>query len=277
MIANLILIIILIEIANNGSIFIDRIIYLSHGNQQIWTFFNHVRFISKYSFIPMLCMTMDVLWLSYLARDYKYTVMRWTAYILLRIAFINILFQLIRYNSNHSAAEYEIVQALNRILLMMCVIIDLICYIWYSRRFYQHLKSRENESMVQKSKNYFENRFIRKHFRIATILVAVPLTIYIFINVISIFSCFYMILFHLELIDYKQRSYYAHFLVIWPITFCQLLYRVLFNFNYLYPIVIFACTYWNKKRNLIKVNDKIHPLIERYHDDIYGRYSKYVY
>ena len=269
MIVNFIIILILIEIANNGSILIDRIVDLSHGNDQIWTILNHVRFISKYSFIPMLCMTMDVLWLAYLNWNYKYTIMRWTLYIILRIISMNILYQLIRYYFENSTAEYEIVRSLNRVLLMIFGIIDLICYIWYSRRFYQHLKSRENEAMVQLSRRYLEMKFICKHFKIATILVAIPLTIYNVINVISIFFCCYLILFYFGLIDYSQRMYYAHFLIVWPIIFCQLLYRILFNFNYIYFIVLQVYKYWKQKRNINKVNKEVHQIVKKYHDKIY--------
>ena len=105
-IANFAIIILLIEIANNGSISIETILQFS-DHRQAWNILNHVRFISKYSLIPLLCMLLDVLWLAYLHSQYKYTIMRWTAYIILRIVVLNILYQ-VRINVANSDIEYVI-------------------------------------------------------------------------------------------------------------------------------------------------------------------------
>ena len=275
MIANFIIIIILLEIANNGSIFFERILQLLDGNRKIWTILNHVRFISKYSFIPMLCMFLNVLWLAYLHSQYKYTIMRWTAYIILRIIALAILYQLISFAAT-STFGHDRNWLYSKILLMFFEIFDLFSYLWYSRRFYRHLKSRRLEAKLFMSRRkYLENKYVCRHFKISTIVVAAQLAIYIFINVFPIFYLIYLILCYIGMFNYSQQIYYAHILAQWPITSCQLLYRVLFNFNYLYLIVVSAYRYWRQKRSLTRVNDRIQPLVKKYQQQIYGRCYKY--
>ena len=276
MIANFVILILLIEITNNGSILIDRILHqLNDGKQQLWPILNDVRFISKYCFIPMLCMFLNVLWLAYLHCQYKYTIMRWTAYIILRIIAMIILNQLISHFPT-SAVGDQIDSSLYRTLLMIFDLVDLLTYIWYSRRFYQHLKGRVIEAKFFKSRREFiENSYVCRHFRIATILVAVPLAIYFLINVFSLFSAYYLFLYYIGIFNDSKQVLYAHILAQWPITSCQLIYRLLFNFNYLYLILVSAYRYWRQKRSLTRVNDRIQPLVRKYQDKIYGRYYKY--
>ena len=263
-IANFAIIILLVEIANNGSILIETILQFS-DHCQAWNILNHVRFISKYSLIPLLCMLLDVLWLAYLHSQYKYTIMRWTAYIILRIVVLNILYQ-VRIHVANSNIEYVIYWSLNIILLLICELIDLLTYIWYSRRFYRHLKSRELEAKLFMSRReYLENKYVCMHFKIATIFVTISLATYLLPNVFYPFTAVF---------QYNQWVYYDDKLIVWPITSCQLLSRILFNFNYLYLIVVSAYRYWRQKHGLTRVNDRIQPLVRKYQDKIYQRYNK---
>ena len=272
MIANFIIIIILVEVANNSTIFIDRILLLLDASKSIDYIVYNVRFISKYSFIPILCMFLDVLWLAYLHSQYKYTIMRWTAYIILRIILMNIVYHWVRYDSI-SNIENHLKLSLNRGLLLFFEVLDLLTYLWYSRRFYRLLKGRELEAKLFISRRkYIENKFVCRHFKIATILVAVPLTIYIFINV---FSLFYINYFIVHTIRNSRHEYFSHYFVTWPVTICQLLYRILFTFNYTYLIVVSAYRYWRQKHNLTRINERIQPLVRKYQDQIQGQHHKY--
>ena len=266
MIANFVIVIIFMEIINNGTIVFDLILQLLNGKEG-WVLKDHVRFISKYCFIPMLCMFLDVLWLAYLHSQYKYTIMRWTAYIILRIIAINIFYKLFDVSYfPRFALDQEIYRLIDRTLLMVFDLIDFFSYLWYSRRFYKHLKGRELEAKLFKSrKKYYQNKYVCRHFKISTLLVAASLAIYIIPNVFYPFAVMF---------QFNQREHKAQDLVLWPFTSCQLLYRVLFNFNYLYLIVVNAYRYWRQKRSLTRVNDRIQPLVRKYQQQIYGRYYK---
>ena len=255
MIANFSFLVIVIEFANNLSILIDIILQFS-DDKQSWTAVNHVRFISKYSLVPILCMIMQVLWLAYLHFEYKYTIMRWIAYTVLRLIFFNVIYQL-RLNTASSIIEHSLFRSSERIILLSFDVFDLYTYIWYSRRFYQHLKSREIEAkLFMSAQKYLDNRIICRHYKIATIIVAIALSIYLLPNLI--YPC-------VEIFQYTpQHDYYKDILVVWPIDICQLLYRALFNFNYLSLIY----KHWKQKRNLKRVNDRIQPIVKRYHDKI---------
>ena len=258
MIANFVILIVLVEITNNASLLGDRILELHRGSKRIDYIVYYIRFISKYSFIPILCMFLDVLWLVYLHSQYKYTIMRWTAYIILRIIAMGIIYNWVKYDSG-SRFEQHLRSSLNRTLLLLFESIDLVVYCLYSRRFYRHLKGRQVEAKLFMSKRkYLENRFVCKHFKITTILVVVPLTVSILIN---LFSPLYFIMHYIK---ESRQEYFAHYLVSWPVTTCQLLYRLLFNFNYLYFIVVSAFRYWRQKRSLTRINDKIQPIVRKY-------------
>ena len=57
------------------------------------------------------------------------------------------------------------------------LIIDFIQFVYYSRKFYLQLKSREREFRFSyfDEKAYLESKFLRIHFKIATILVGIAL------------------------------------------------------------------------------------------------------
>ena len=271
MIANFVIVIILVEIANNSSIFLERILILSKENRVTWDILNHIRFVTKYSFIPIICMFLDVLWLAYLHSQYRFTIKRWIAYIVLRLIAMNITYQLAR-NYPRTVLEHKFNLTMVRIQLMTVETIDFFTYIWYARRFYKLLKGRELEARLFMSRRkYLENRFICRHFKIATTLVSISLSIYFLINVFSLLSTLYLILHYLRIINNSRWEHYAHMIVLWPITICQLLFRVLFNLNYVYFMVVCGFKYWIQKRNLNRVNDHIKPLVRRYQEQIYAR------
>ena len=73
---------------------------------------------------------MDFLWLTYWKYEFKYTIIRWTWYIVVRTLVVCLV----------GFSKYsDFVNCLNGIV----PIIDFIQFVYYSKRFYLHLKSRE--------------------------------------------------------------------------------------------------------------------------------------
>ena len=98
MITNFVLIILFVEIVNNFLSFFDcfkawvQYYHLSDfNNKTLYTVIYRVTFISRICYVPILCMVMKVLWLAYLHCPYKYTIKRWTAYIVIRIVAVYIV------------------------------------------------------------------------------------------------------------------------------------------------------------------------------------------
>ena len=94
-----------------------------------------------YSLVPVLSMLMDFLWLAYRKYEYKYTIIRWRWYIVIR-ALVNFLLQ---YSTNviFILVDQIIYCDLVNILYDILPIIDFIQFVYYARKFYLHLKSRE--------------------------------------------------------------------------------------------------------------------------------------
>ena len=108
-------------------------------------FYSALLYLSiRYSVVPVLSMMMDFLWLAYRKYEYKYTVIRWTWYIVVRalVMFIIQYFEL----TNLLPLDYKtIYQCFKDIILLIFPIIDFIQFVYYARRFYLQLKSREKE------------------------------------------------------------------------------------------------------------------------------------
>ena len=69
-------------------------------------------------------------------------------------------------------------------------IIDLIQFVYYARKFYFHLKSREKEIRLFyfNKKAYLDSKYLRIHFKIATILVVNALFFSTLSNAASLFT-----------------------------------------------------------------------------------------
>ena len=97
-----------------------------------------------YSFVLVPTMLMDFLWLAYRKYEYKYTMIRWTWYIVIRIVFVFLVWYsntFIFIPHNYRTIYLDIVSIFDGIL----PIIDFIQFVYYARKFYFHLKSREKE------------------------------------------------------------------------------------------------------------------------------------
>ena len=234
-------------------------------------------------------MVMKVLWLAYLHCPYKYTIKRWTAYIVIRIVAVYTL--QITYTLQgffgRSPSENEQFHIYSTVadLIFFCLqtffeCLDLIMYIFYSKRLYSHLKSRQLEAkLFYDRRKFLENKYICIHFKVATILVCSALTLYLLSVMVYyvnqfIFRFFSPSSYHLAINsewDFLSKDLSLTFTFI-----CRICYRVLLNLNYLYIFLVILLKYCRQKRNLTHINDRIRPLVRDYQDRYYCR-RKYNY
>ena len=275
MISNFIILIITIEIINNGTIVLQVIVTPSVPLKD-QTFLSLLRLVFQFCYVPLLCLFMKVLWLAYLHSPYKYTIIRWAAYIGFRVVSLTCL---ILFESSKAYVEINGYEKLLYVFFIvnmftLIVIFDFITYLMYSIRFYKHLKSRELEAKLFMDKStHIENKSVRIHFKIATILVATALFIYNQMNIL--FSIYMIILSILAISSFRSLKYYSELIYefekVYPTYLFQMLFRILLNFNYLYVFFVILYKYWKKKHDLNKVNDRIKPLIREYQDQILNR------
>ena len=127
-----------------------------------------------YSFVPVLLMLMNFLWLAYRKYEYKYTLIRWTWYIEIR----GLIFLLVAYSTRSMIfipLDYQTIYGdLSNIFFL---IFDFIQFVNYARKFYLHLKSREKEIRLfyYDNKAYLDMKYLRIHFKVAIILVGTAL------------------------------------------------------------------------------------------------------
>ena len=232
-----------------------------------------------YSFVPLLSLLMNFLWLAYRKYEYKYTIIRWTWYIVIR-AFLVLLYGCIY---KIISGEFQIlITIIYSLFIGSLIILDFIQYVYYSRRFYLHLKSRETEIRLF----YFDNRayldikYLRFHFKIATILVGIALfflTVALSIDlIVRIFnySLCSLTLLHRFCIQKQVDlfSTYVIFLASYPSAFIC---RIIFIFNYLYMFFIVVYKSYRDRQKLANINDYIKPIVKQYHDRYYSRYANY--
>ena len=291
MISNFIILILLVEISTFFSSLLDSVHYWFTLFNWKWitnTIILHILWIIKclpiYCYVIVLCLFLKVLLLAYFNLPYKYTIMRWTAYILLRILF-SIIFidgwMFINQGAIGSAQLetnipdihiiYSIHETLSSAIQSLFAVVDFITYIVYSRRFYQHLKSRELEArFIMDSEDYMERRYVRIHFKIATILV----TIAFFFHTLSVLTL-NLSSFNFDISSIIYPFFDSH---VWesylkiPNNICGLIFRLILNMDYLYITCIILYKYCRQKRKLTRVNDRIRPLVAEYHEGIFSRY-----
>ena len=270
MITNFIIIILIIEIANNSAEFITAINYLiSH---KFYGLIFHFVFISQSFYVPILCLLLKVLWLAYLHSPYKYTILRWIAYIVLRLAALYVVYSW-QFVYVDPSVRIEISLSIFTYAQSVFHITDLITYLVYSRRFYLHLKSRRLESkLFDSEEKYRENYYLCVHFKIATIIVATALFLYTFSGIT--FCLFILSVniskFLVELFTFTQwRDYLQALLILRYVALA--VYRVLLNLDYLYVFSVIVFKYCRQKSNLYRVNDRIKPLVRDYQYQLYSR------
>ena len=231
-----------------------------------------------YSFVPLLTMMMDFLWLAYRKYEYKYTIIRWTWYIAIRISVVFLLEY--SFIFNWISADYQTIYCdFVSIIFSSVPIIDFIQFVYYARKFYLHLKSREKEIRLFyfDKKAYLDSKYLRIHFKIATILVATALFFFTFGNIACSFNIFY------DIPDYIAIPQQLHDIIITvyniyiyfitnPSSFIS---QALFIFNYLYIFIVVVYKAYRDGQKLYNINNYIKPIMKQYHDNYYNRYSNY--
>ena len=232
------------------------------------------------SIVPVLTMVMDFLWLAYRKYEYKYSIIRWTWYIVIRTLVV-FLAQYIAANFTFIPVDYQnIFFDLSNIVCGILSIIDLIQFVYYARKFYLHLKSREKEIRLFyfDKKAYLDSKYLRIHFKIATILVGIAL----FFSTVEATDNFIYIFFGIPYyIHIPQQLYNTFFAIICNFyfdfigNFSYLISQVFFIFNYLYIFIVVVYKSYRDRQKLKNINDYIKPIMKQYHDNYYNRYTNY--
>ena len=235
----------------------------------------------RYSFVPVLSMMMDFLWSAYRKYEYKYTMIRWTWYIVIR-ALVLFLIQNPEF-TNLIPLDYQTsYDCFINILVVIFPIIDFIQFVYYARRFYLHLKSREKEIKLFyfDKKAYLDSKYLRIHFKIATILVGIALFLYS----LGMFNVLFGILDDISYYSFSIPVYQQlHNILtishnfIGDITgFSFLISEILFMLNYLYIFIVVTYKSYRDRKKLENINDYIRPIVKEYHDRYYNnRYTNY--
>ena len=228
-----------------------------------------------YSLVSVLSMMMDFLWLVYRKYEYKYSMIRWTWYIAIR-TLVLLLFQY----PIPLSLDYQIINSfLTYAIFTIYPIIDLIQYMYYARKFYLHLKGKEKEIRLfyfDKSA-YLDSKYLRIHFKIATILVGNALFFATLSNSIVTLSVIFLIPDHymvipLQLYENLSNIYYYFGIIA---NFSYSISQVLFIFNYLYIFIVVVYKSYSDGQKLKNINDYIKPIMKQYHDNYYNRYTNY--
>ena len=230
-------------------------------------------FSISYSFVPVLSMMMDFLWLAYRKYEYKFTIIRWTWYIVIRALVVFLEQYSFNYMFLISFGYRNISNDLSLLVYGILPIIDFMQFIYYARKFYLHLKSREKEIRLFyfDKKAYLDSKYLRIHFKISTILVGIA----IFFNALANSDRFIFIL--CESPFSLPEQLYNFFLFVTQIyigfigNISFLISELLFIFNYLYIFIIVVYKYYKDRQKLENINNYIRPIIKQYHESYYNR------
>ena len=284
---NFIIVIVIMEFTDNiGQIFIYLIsvllYFMKYSNLRSLLDIQKYSFLFTtpiyYSFVPVLSMLMDFLWLAYRKYEYKYTLIRWTWYIVIRISVIF----LVGFLSNYTfiPVDYQnMYHDFVNIVYGVLIIFDFIQYVYYAKKFYLHLKSREKEIRLFyfNKKAYLDSKYLRIHFKIATILVGIALFFFSLTNAANLCYIFSDISYYIPI---PQQLYniisivnisYADFIANPSLIISQ----VLFIFNYLYIFIVVVYKSYRDGQKLKNINNYIRPIMKQYHDNYYNRYTNY--
>ena len=271
MIANFIIVIVIFEILYNFS---SLIVFFPIQNTRFLMidpvfvkylflaikYFNYVRNISCNCHITIQCLLLKVLLLTYHHCPYKYTVIRWSGCIVVRCAVcITMSFSYV----TTSPTEVKSLVVLAYALLYSS---DLVLYILYAHRFYKHLKSRETEARLFKDRaTYVSERFIRIHFKVASIIIALGISFYVI--PFTVVPFFYLLN---QFITKDEYSIQTCNLIT---TLAYILYTIVMASNYLYLVTKIVGSYLIQKWKLNRINRQINPIVAKYHEGLlYRRY-----
>ena len=282
MIYNFVIIILIIEILNNScyttyllpiwfgflgveqSNYIENFDYLITITQPAW----YLEQITGIILVPMLCLVLKVLWLAYHNFPYQYAIMRWAWYCIIRI-----LIWLSSFCVQYIRPDYVPVKnIIGYIFFAILFVSDYVIYLAYSHRFYLHLKSRQKEAFYfYDQEKYREERNICLHFKYTTIIVAIGLFLYNFGLVFQDLKLVILQFFYFNNVELGYDDIYDTFMSIYVVLPSQMLYRLSFNFSYLYLMTCFVYDIYRKRRNIATINQKIRPMLKYYHDSIWHK------
>ena len=290
MIANFVMIILLVEMANVLSlVFTDRCRILSLFKMEnncsdsfILSFVEKdiLSCITAQIYIPILCLFVKVLWLTYLHSPYKYCFIKWVVYMIVKILAIlivsfstHILSEMYGYSHKDQIGFYIAGNDIESTIFYLedCIpmLFEYVYYLKYSRTFYLLLKGIELENKLSLDrKKYLDSKFVRVHFKVATILVATALFFRFIVSIPVTHS--FTIKYLIELFTNNRLSPELEYILQGkPVSMLfAILYRVLWNLNYLYMFSVILLQYY-KKRNNRNINDRIRPLVRAYQDRIF--------
>ena len=279
LISNFVLLILFLELINNVSYDIGSFLELLRKFIS-FPYPDEHRILSinsclRITFVPLLTLFMIVLWLVYRKYEYHYTIRRWVWYIILRFISISVLTTWTMRGYNH-----ELIY-LRGFVFPFLHIFDYLQFIYYSRRFYLHLKSRENEIRLFyfDKQAYLESKFWRKHFKVATIFVVVALFFFTFgfslHHIIPVINrTIHVINPNINVTKISKDLLYPLISIHSPLI---ILYNIFFSLNYLYIVFIMVYNFAKNRVKKANINDSIKPLINKYHNSIYNRgYNNYV-
>ena len=283
---NFIIVILVLEFVQNmGEVIYylpNWVLIFDTENRSMYPFFQNVQYYSylftnpiRFSVVQVVSLMMNFLWSAYRKYEYKYTIIRWTCYIVIRTS---VLYLINLINLYHLlSVDYQntflvIISFLQGIFLIM----DFTQFVFYSRKFYLHLKSREKEIRLFyfDNKAYLDIKYLRIHFKFATILVGIALFFYtiggyiIPFQIITLISSIMPLPMHWENLINSIALSFGNFLFMPSI----LLFKLLITFNYLYIFVVVVFKSYRDRKKLVNINKYIKPIVNQYHENYYIRY-----
>ena len=135
-----------------------------------------MKFITQESYIPLLCLFVKVLWLVYLHSPYECSVRNWTTYIMMKIIAVYVCVLLLPVISKfmYGYSVGRLIEIISIMVQSFSMIFEYITYLVYSRRFYLLLRGIEIENKLSLDRGkYLESKFVRIHFKVCTILIAI--------------------------------------------------------------------------------------------------------
>ena len=279
---NFVIIVLTIELAQNIS-FVLSIIYMFGmlldiiNNTHLFSYrsfllFYYLLSVTNISLVPVLSLFMKFLWLVYKKYEYRYTLIRWTWYITIRALGVSVLYFICE--QELFPADYKVILNMFYDFLTGCIFIyDFIQFVCYSRKFYLHLKSKEKEVRLFyfDHKAYLDIKYLRVHFKVATILVVIAL----FFNTLGVVLIAFryifvgMLGFLPILLIYDAFMSAIAFLLL--IVLCIYLSKILIYLNYLYLVFVIVYKSIRDRQKLANINSYIKPLVKKYHETIYTR------
>ena len=276
MVSTVIIVILIVEFLYNVTYILSKFpIWLSQfgvNDQHLEVFQGYVSSVNvvlRLSFVPLLNFFMDLLWLVYRKYEYKYTRIKWITYIVVRVILMVYV--------NTSFLPTSIDTSLIQLNITFFHILDFIQFIYYSRRFYRHLKSREKEIRLFyfDRKAYLDSRYLRIHFMVATILVIIAL---FFFTLTFAIQNVYFVLGNILLFAQADFTTFLDLFFLpymYTLVISLILTNVVFTLNYVYIVLVVVLKSIRDRQKLANINEAIKPIMKKYHNNFFNNRSNF--